>query len=96
MLPAQRFWREQVSLLRYGKTGNKKRETCFAASLENELMNNDVGRYTTHIKPVWQQIMLLTGLNMGGKTRNIFQLVDKSSRITIFAFFYTFFFKSLF
>ena len=28
-------------------------------------------RLTTHIKPVLQQIRLLTGLNMGGKTRNI-------------------------
>ena len=26
--------------------------------------------YTTHIKPVLQQIMLLTGLNIGGKTRS--------------------------
>ena len=26
---------------------------------------------TTHIKPVLQQIRLLTALNMGGKTRNI-------------------------
>ena len=33
-------------------------------------------RFTTHIKPVLQQIRLLTGLNMSGKTRNIsFQLV---------------------
>ena len=34
-------------------------------------MNSDVARFTTHIKPVLQQIRLLTGLNMGGKTRNI-------------------------
>ena len=39
-------------------------------------MNSDVARFTTHIKPVLQQIRLLTGLNMGGKTPNIaFQLV---------------------
>ena len=56
--------------VRYGKTGNKKRATCFTTLLQNEL-KNDVARYTSHIKPVLQQIRLLTGLNMGGKTRNI-------------------------
>ena len=50
--------------------GNKKRATCFATLLQNEL-NNKVARFTTHIKPVLQQIRLLTALNMGGKTRNI-------------------------
>ena len=34
-------------------------------------MNSDVARFTTHIKPVLQQIRLLTGLNVGGKKRNI-------------------------
>ena len=56
--------------VRYGKTGNKKRATCFATVLQNQL-NNDVARYTAHIKPVLQQIRLLPGLNMGGETRNI-------------------------
>ena len=56
--------------LRYGKTGNKKHATCLATLLQNEL-NSDVARFTTHIKPVLQQIRLLTGLNVGGKTRNI-------------------------
>ena len=43
--------------------------------MQNEL-NIDVVRFTTHIKPVLQQIRLLTGLNMGGKTGNIYiQLV---------------------
>ena len=32
--------------------------------------DNDVARFTTHIKPVLQQIRLLTGLNVGGKTQN--------------------------
>ena len=50
--------------------GNKKRATCFATLLQNEL-NSNVARFTTHIKPVLQQMRLLTGLNMGGKTRNI-------------------------
>ena len=52
----------QCLILRYGKTGNKKRATCLATLLQNEL-NNDVARFTTHIKPVLQQIRLLTGLN---------------------------------
>ena len=38
--------------------------------LQNEL-NNDVVHFTTYIKPVLQQIKLLTGLNVDGKTRNI-------------------------
>ena len=61
--------------LRYGKTGTKKSATCFATLLQNKL-NSDVGRFTTLIKPVLQQIRLLTGLYMGGKTRiNAIQLV---------------------
>ena len=38
--------------------------------LQNEL-NSDVARFTTHIKPVLQQIRLLKGLNVGGNTRNV-------------------------
>ena len=38
--------------------------------LQNEL-DRDVARFTTLIKPVLQQIRLLTGLNVCGKTRNI-------------------------
>ena len=34
-------------------------------------MYSDVASFATHIKPVLQQIRLLTGLNVGGKTRNI-------------------------
>ena len=40
------------------KNCNKKRATCFATLLQNEL-NNDVARYTTHVKLVMQQIRLL-------------------------------------
>ena len=66
---------------RYGKPGNKKGATCFATLLQNEL-NSDVARFTTHIKPVLQQIRLLTGLNVGGKTCNIaFQLVSFASML---------------
>ena len=52
------------------KEGNKKQANFLATLLLNEL-NSDVERFTTHIKPVLQQIRLLTGLNMGGNTRNI-------------------------
>ena len=38
--------------------------------LQNELKGH-VGRFTTHMKPVLQQIRLLIGLNKRGKTRNI-------------------------
>ena len=34
-------------LLKYGKTRNKKRATCFATLLGNEL-NSNVARFTTH------------------------------------------------
>ena len=46
------------------KNGQQNRATCLATLLLNEL-NNDVATN------VLQQIRLLTGLNMGGKTRNI-------------------------
>ena len=49
--------------LRSGKMGNKKHATCFAILLQNKLKSNVV-RFTTHIKPVLQQIRLLTGLNL--------------------------------
>ena len=55
---------------RYRKLGDRKRATCLATLLQNKL-NSDVTRFTTHIKPVLQQIRLLTGLNVSGKTRNI-------------------------
>ena len=47
-----------INGLKYGKKGNKKCVTCFATLLQNEL-NSDVARFTTHIKPVLQQIRLL-------------------------------------
>ena len=43
--------------------------------VQNEL-NTDVARFTTHIKPVFQQIRLLTGLIGVGKMHSItFQLL---------------------
>ena len=49
--------------LRYGKTGNKKRATCFATLLENEL-NSDVARFITIVRTC-------LATRKGGKTRNI-------------------------
>ena len=53
---------------------NGQQKTCSLSCnwtlLQNE-MKSDLVRFITHIKPVLQQIRLLTGLNEGGKTRNI-------------------------
>ena len=46
--------------------GIKKHTTCLATFLQNEL-NSDVARFTTHIKPVLQQIRLLTASNACGR-----------------------------
>ena len=43
----------RVCVSRFSKTGNKK--TCLATLLQNAL-NSDVARFTTHVKPVLQQI----------------------------------------
>ena len=43
------------------KKGNKKRATCFATLLQNEL-KSDVVRFTTHIKPVNNLICCKRGL----------------------------------
>ena len=45
------------------KNGQQKHATCFVTLLQNKLKSNVV-RFTTHIKPVLQQIRLLTGLNL--------------------------------
>ena len=59
--------------------------------LQNKL-NSDVVRLTTDIKPVLQQITLLTGLNVGGITRNIAsQIVLQQCCETSFTFFVTHF-----
>ena len=53
-------------------------------------------RFTKHIKPVLQQIRLLTGLNVGGKMRNIaIQLVLQQCCKTSCAFFVARFFVPL-
>ena len=61
-----------ATLLQYEQ---HKHSTCLATLVQNEL-NSNVARFTSHIKPVLQQIKFLTGLNEGGKTRSIaFQFV---------------------
>ena len=53
------------------KTGQKKIcNRCLATLPQNEL-NRDVASFASHTKPFLQQIRLLTGLNVGGKTRYI-------------------------
>ena len=69
--------------------GNKKRATCLATLQQNELYS-DVARFTTNIKLVLQQIRLLTGLNVGCKTRNItIQLVLQQCCETRCTFFFS-------
>ena len=66
--------------LRYGKTGNKKRATCFATLLENEL-NSDVARFITIVRTC-------LATRKGGKTRNIpLQLVLRQCCKTSCTFF---------
>ena len=78
--------RSRSSPRRCLKTGNIKRATCLATLLQNQL-NSDVACSTTHIKPVLQQIRLLTGLTMGGKTRHIaIQLVLQQCCKTSYTF----------
>ena len=51
---------------------HKKHVSCLATLLQNEL-NSDVARFTTQIKPVLQQIRLLTGF--GKKLNIVLQLI---------------------
>ena len=53
-------------VLRYSKTGDIKRATCFATLLQNEL-NNDVARFTTDEKKPSNLICCKTGSNVSGK-----------------------------
>ena len=56
--------------LKVRKNGQKKRATCFATLLKNEL-NSDVARFTM-FKPFQEQPDLLQGrFDVGGKSRNI-------------------------
>ena len=45
-----------MSVLRYGKTGNKKWTTCFATLLQNEL-NSDVVRFTTPVQTCFNNLI---------------------------------------
>ena len=57
------------------------RPRCLLTCLTTLLQNDDeyrCARFSILIKPVHQQIRLLTGLNVGGKTRTIaFELVEQ-------------------
>ena len=55
--------------LSYSKTGNKKRATCFATLLQNE-MNTDVARFTTRIRTCLATNKVARLFFVGGKTRN--------------------------
>ena len=48
----------------------RKRATCFATLLPNEL-NSDVARFTTHEKKPCNLLCCKTGSNVAGKTCNI-------------------------
>ena len=56
--------------LKVRKNGQQKSATCLATLLHSEL-NSNVARFITNIKPLLQQIRLLTDLSVGGKTRNV-------------------------
>ena len=45
----KKFPIRKFDALKYGKTGNKKRATCFATLLQNEL-NSDVARCNTLVR----------------------------------------------
>ena len=62
-------YHSSLLFLKVRKNGQQKSCNLSCKLLQKEL-NNDVARFTTHIKPVLKQIRLLTGLNEGGKTRN--------------------------
>ena len=57
----------------FGKTGNKKRATCFAPLLQNK-WKRQVARFTTHVQPD----LLQDRFDLGGKTRKVaIQLANK-------------------
>ena len=62
-------YHSSLLFLKVRENGQQKSCNLSCKLLQKEL-NNDVVRFTTHIKPVLKQIRLLTGLNEGGKTRN--------------------------
>ena len=55
--------------LSYSKTGNKKRATCFATLLQND-MNTDVARFTTRIRTCLATNKVARLFFVDGKTRN--------------------------
>ena len=55
--------------LSYSKTGNKKRATCFATLLQNE-MNTNVALFNTRIRTCLATNKVARLFFVGGKTRN--------------------------
>ena len=96
-----RAWRSANNLLIYyrfkvRKNGQKKKRATRLATLLQNKLNSDVVRFTIHIKPVLQQISLLTGLNVGGKTLNIaIQLILQKCCKTSYTFFVARFYAPL-
>ena len=61
------------TLVRVKVRKNGQQKTCnLSCNTAAKQVDSDVARSTTHIKPLLPQIRLLTGLNMGGKTGNIY------------------------
>ena len=70
----------------HGKTGNKKPATYFATLLQNALKSH-VARFTTHIKPVLQQMhgllearLVLTSVKYHG---NLYILIPLNQRLAL-------------
>ena len=59
---------QEILCLKVRKNGQQKTYNLFC-NIAAKRVDSDVARYKAHVKPVLQQIRLLTGLNMGGKTR---------------------------
>ena len=73
-------------LLSYSKTGNKKRATCFATLLRNEL-NSDVARFITDVRTCPATNKVARFSFVGGKKRNIaIQLVLQECCKTSYTF----------
>ena len=60
------------TLVRVKVRKNRQQKKCnLSCNIAVNELNSHVARFATHINPVLQQIRLLTGLNVGGKSRNI-------------------------
>ena len=64
-LTSHRYMTFHKFYLRYRKTGNKKRATCLATLLLNEL-NSDVARFTAYVQTYWKPDLLQHRFDVGG------------------------------